>query len=211
MVYRVIDDDTALSIYDAVQKYSSRELKSNSKLEPLPKHKIAGEVAYYLNELLAFAETEMAQTPAETLAEVIDAGTMSWFGALDPALQSKLGIHLTPAGGTNDVREGDDENDDAVARLTEENRILAAELAELKETESSLRRDVSRLEIEKDELIERLPSDDAARISLQPAYLGNEDFQSSYTEMTSHVLSGGNGQSKSAKQPKKSKQSRRRR
>jgi hypothetical protein len=83
---------------------------------------------------------------------------------------------------------------------------------QLREVQSELRREISRLQIANEELQEQLASGSEAPVSIQPAYLNNDSGQSRYTEMTSHLLANnGRGEAKSAKPAKKTKQSRRRR
>ncbi len=199
MVYRVIDDDTALEIYDAIQKRSDRDFSSYQRVQQLPKLKITGEVVFYLDELIDFAERELGQDPAEALAAVIDAGVVSWFGGLDDAHRQKLGLRLASVAPVDSV----------VPAAAAPDGALADEIAALKAEQQELRREITRLQIENEELLERVP-DDPTVVSMQPAYLNNES-QSAYTEMTSHVLGNGNRAEARNLRPKKAKQSRRRR
>ena len=94
MVYKVIDDETALLIYEAVQESSDRSFEQYNRMRQLPRTKINGEIIFYLDALMDFATKTLGREPSETLQEVVDAGVVSFFSNLDPSLQAKVGFSL---------------------------------------------------------------------------------------------------------------------
>ena len=55
MAYKIIDDETALVIYEAVQENATRSFGQYNRLRQLPRTKINGEIAFYLDALLDFS------------------------------------------------------------------------------------------------------------------------------------------------------------
>jgi hypothetical protein len=207
MAYRVVDDDTALAIYETIQKRASRDFARYDRIRQLPRHKISGELVFYLDELLDFGKRELKRDPSESLAEVIDAGIVSWFGNLAPDIREKLDLHIAdkPAGEVTALNE----DGSKMELLEEKNRALSAEVSRLKEEIAALKRENVKLQIANEELLEGgdvAKGNAAFQDSSRIAYLGGDPIDSGYTELTSHLLTAsGRTDTSIATQNKKSR------
>ena len=205
MTYKVIDDDTALSIYEAIQETSERSFGQYNRMRQLPRTKISGEIVFYLDALLDFSTKVLGRDSTETLQEVIDSGVISWFSNLDPELQKKVGFVLADDDAKAlSMPEDDDmdaqENMDTIDALSEkvktletaldgirnENDRLAKELETVEIEKLHLKREVSNLEQINEELMEK--GADGESLQRGPAFLSEDAMNSVYTEMTTHFL-----------------------
>ena len=208
MAYRIIDDETALTIFEAIQETSTRSFARYNCLRQLPKHKINGELMFYLDELLDFAERELEQAPAETLGQVVDLGLTAWSAGLDPALQKKLGFSLekietssaAPVSPSTPTENAD------VEVIIAENKRLQDTVETLAAEKVALKREIAHLEQVNEEL-----SDQAPQVQTQAVqgYLADNGSQSGYMALTTHSLAvpaannADKGQSSSAKKNKR--------
>jgi hypothetical protein len=208
MAYKLIDDETALQIYEAVQENTHRSFGHYNRLRQLPRTKISGEIVFYLDVLLDFAAKVLGTDEAETLQEVIDAGVVSWFGNLDPELQKKAGFSLDgnrgeegADAGTNKDAASSEEDEEvieslsrkadaleiAVAGFKNENEQLKNKIECLTSEKMKLKREVSHLEQINEELMEKTLAEETAAVK-GPAFLAEASNGSVYTEMTTHLL-----------------------
>lgn len=211
MAYKIIDDETALTIFEAIQENATRSFARYNCLRQLPKHKVSGELVFYLDELLDFAERELQQDPAETLGQVLDFGLTAWFGNLAPALQRKAGFSLkgisesstpdtldTPS--TTSEANVPTEVKEALKLLTQKNKIvteLTAENARLKENIETLAAEKIRLKRELTHL-EQLAEEfgDQSTGKSMPGYSTDPSSQQSgYMALTTHSLTMPNSNS----------------
>ena len=207
MAYKLIDDETALQIYEAVQQNTHRSFGHYNRLRQLPRTKISGEILFYLDVLLDFSSQALGRDEMETLQEVVDAGIVSWFANLDPALQKKAGFTLenkdetalSVSGAakepvrrkTDDTAESLSQNTNALeialAGFREENERLSKEIEVLKEEKVLLRREMDHLEKINEEMMEKTLAEETSMVR-GPAFLAAESAGSVYTEMTTHML-----------------------
>ncbi len=210
MAYKIIDDETALTIFEAIQESTTRSFGRYNCQRQLPKHKISGELLFYLDELLDFAERELQQSPEETLGQVIDQGLTAWFANLDSSLQRKLGFSLKagsasaslflaqaappPTDGPvassttpSDIKEALKlltEKNKVLQELTDENRRLSEAVEALAAEKVALKREIAHLEQVHEELNEQSSH---AQPGLSQ-YLSDSSMQSGYMALTTHSL-----------------------
>ena len=205
MTYKVIDDETALQIYEAVQENTELSFGAYNRLRQLPRTKISGEIVFFLDSLLDFALRVLGRDEATTLQEVIDAGIVSWFGNLSEDQQRKIGIklaeHTAKKGRTSTAQPK--AAADSAATLTKkiealevavegyrgENERLTKAMDALEVEKSNLRREIAHLEKINEEMMESHLAHETA-VS-QPAFLRDDGLGSTYTEMTTHLLTPG--------------------
>ena len=209
MAYRIIDDETALTIFEAIQETSTRSFARYNCLRQLPKHKISGELMFYLDELIEFAERELEQEPSESLGQVVDLGLTAWLAGLNPAFQRKLGFSLnereapsvsTPAESSekNAAAEGETDTSDlksvlklltqkkkAVEELTAANKQLQDTVEALAAEKVALKREIAHLEQVNEELSDQSPQ---VQTQAMQGYLADTGPQSGYMALTTHSL-----------------------
>jgi hypothetical protein len=223
MATKIIDDETALTIFEAIQENATRSFARYNCLRQLPRHKVNGEFLFYLEELLDFAERELKQEPSETLGQVVDMGLTSWFGNLAPEYQRKAGFSLRAgAAGQQDEREASDktptDNKEALKLLTQKNKRileLEEEVEKLKDAveasaveKLSLKREIAHLEQVNEEMAEQAPAHPVAK----QGYMSDPGLHSGYMALTTHALTAPQTQSKeSGGQAASSKKGRKRR
>jgi regulator of replication initiation timing len=228
MAYKVIDDDTALLIYEAVQENTPRSFGHYNRLRQLPRTKISGEIVFYLDALLDFSTRYLGRDETETLQEVIDAGVVSWFGNLDPELQKKAGFTLSENSGdalsmaSEDADMDREETEDTIEALSKkvealelavtgfrnENERLSKEIESLEVDKTNLRREISHLEQINEELMEKTLAEETSTVK-GPAFLSESTAGSVYTEMTTHLLTPVQGDKTSASKKKNVKKKKR--
>jgi hypothetical protein len=91
MTVRVFDEDTCQEIYESLLKRSRRSFEKYNRLRTLPRSKIPGELAFFLDNLLEHA-AEFGIAPEEALAEVIDYGIIAWYTGLDKKARKRLDL-----------------------------------------------------------------------------------------------------------------------
>lgn len=214
MAYKIIDDETALTIFEAIQENSTRSFTRYNCLRQLPKHKINGELLFYLDELLDFAQKELKQDPSETLEQVVDFGLTAWFGNLAPEFQRKAGFSIKSTDA--DQAAADDEHpseskemlklltkkNKAIASLEEENQRLQDSIETSAAEKIMLKREIAHLEQVNEELAEQSPQ--------MPGYLCDSGVQSGYMALTTHSLSTPQAAGKDPAQPATPKKKKRR-
>ena len=211
MAYKIIDDETALTIFEAIQETATRSFARYNCLRQLPKHKISGELMFYLDELLEFAQKELGQDPSESLGQVIDFGLTAWLANLDPLFQRKLGFSLDKAddAGMSSSSADDTQEDDVKASdgaevlklltlkkrdievLTTENRRLQETVEALAAEKVALKREIAHLEQVNEELGDQAPQAQPVQgQGYQPTqgYLSDNGAQSGYMALTTHSL-----------------------
>ena len=195
MANRIIDDETALTIFEALQETSTRNFSGYDRMRELPRHKINGELMFYLDELIDFAERELKTDPSEALGQVVDQGITAWFASLDTASQRKLGFRLKsevpppkaePANG-----------DESAESLLAENRRLTEALEAAAAEKVKLKREIAHLEQVNEEIADQQPASlSQPQGGPQPQGQPNAasgymmDGQSGYMALTAHSLSG---------------------
>ncbi len=224
MATKIIDDDTALTIFEAIRENATRSFARYNCLRQLPKHKVNGELLFYLEELLDFAERELEQEPTETLGQVLDFGLTAWFGNLMPEFQRKAGfsVRITESlqkdentGAISDKAPADTK--EALKLLTQKNKRildLEHEVEELKTAmeataveKLALKREIAHLEQINEELAEQAPPPPA----MQQGFLTDPSAQSQYTVLTTHTLASPPTLPKDTGQSAASKKNRKRR
>jgi regulator of replication initiation timing len=230
MATKIIDDETALTIFEAIQENATRSFARYNCLRQLPRHKVNGEFLFYLEELLDFAERELKQEPSETLGQVVDMGLTSWFGSLAPQYQRKAGFSLRSSeavqkGDASDTKDADDASDktptdtkEALKLLTQKNKRileLEQEVEKLRDAveasaveKLALKREIAHLEQVNEELAEQAPPHPVAQ---QQGYMTDPGLHSGYMALTTHTLTAPQTQSKDSGQASSSKKSRKRR
>ena len=232
MAYRIIDDETALTIFEAIQENTTRSFGRYNCQRQLPKHKINGELIFYLDELLEFASNELSQSPEETLGQVVDLGLTAWFAGLAPEFQRKLGFSLKAAeslaiaNGADDAASPSSEassdesaptdlvealkliqkKNQTMEELATENQRLRQNVEDLAAEKVALKRDLLHLEQVNEELAENSPQTQAH----QAGYLADAS-QSGYMALTTHSLTVPSNASKDTNTNASSKKNKRKR
>lgn len=228
MVYKVIDDETALLIYEAVQASSNRSFGQYNRMRQLPRTKINGEIIFYLDALMDFATKSLGREPSETLQEVVDAGVISFFANLDPSLQEKFGFSLANGEETVAADKKDEkqiQGDDAQKTIEEMRKTidgLTRKASSLEQTlekahsdhakalkdrqalaaeKETLRRENASLTKTIDELMDKRAAEEQPLPG--PAFLQSDSMGSIYTEMTTHTLTPNNNADKASASKKK--------
>ncbi len=209
--------ETESHLYEVLLEKTTRSFDRYEAPKRPPNVKISGELSFFLDDLLAFAEKELGQDKGNTLEEVIDLGIIGWYQNLDPVLRDRLGLPKTKPR----------QSDANVKKLrqsleTEEKRVEAAhseansqkakfeaEITKLLQKQDEANRQIETLKQLLDEMETQQPTFAQPSKNSISGYPGGED--SGYTPLTIHGLKqSGNRSSKPKKKSRHHKRPTRR-
>jgi len=86
------EDHTSQAVYDALESVSRRDIGEYREPRSLPRVKIPGELAFFLDDLFDLARKHHGVGKSQAMAEVVDVGIIGWIERLDPELKRRLRI-----------------------------------------------------------------------------------------------------------------------
>ncbi len=200
MTIRIIDDHTAQEIYETIAKQTKRSFSHYGRPRALPKQKIPGELAFFLDNLLEFAATELEQESEEALAEVIDRGITAWYASLAPEMQKNLKLPPLPIVSRNRQDElavlnskldkSKKREQKALNVLEIDRRKRATEIRKLIDENASIKDEIEKLKQENQKLKDQKSTayDQLETEAKIPAFLDRKITQTDYIPMTAHTL-----------------------
>ncbi len=188
-------------LYEVLTNSSARDYSGYEHSRPLSvRHKVDGDIVFFVEDLLDKAESRLSQERAEVLADVVDRGIVSWCLALEPSERTRLGLE-----GLFELDEMDCFGEDSGVPGEKKQPLATGE--ELQEKRQQQLQAIENLERIRKRLVRQLDEERAKTVRLekdiaemkdkvaraeddaQPADLPAYDAEfSPYTQLTAHVF-----------------------